>query len=115
MAVAVAAVGRWCRRPALVHGLWLLVLIKLITPSFWPVSIQKFFPSPAEPGRAAVDASPAQPLLEGNAAQTGPQLGKSSSDVIIDDLSETALPDLSMLQDDVSPEPMQASVPPVAS
>src|SRR5215471_1271703 len=36
MAAALAAVavivGRTCRRPALTHGLWLLVLIKLITP-----------------------------------------------------------------------------------
>jgi beta-lactamase regulating signal transducer with metallopeptidase domain len=32
LAFVAAAVGRVCRRPALVHGLWLLVLLKLLTP-----------------------------------------------------------------------------------
>jgi beta-lactamase regulating signal transducer with metallopeptidase domain len=33
LAVLVAGVSRVCRRPALVHTLWLLVLLKLVTPS----------------------------------------------------------------------------------
>jgi beta-lactamase regulating signal transducer with metallopeptidase domain len=41
LAVLAAAAGRWSRRPALVRGLWLLVLLKLLTPPFievraWP-------------------------------------------------------------------------------
>src|SRR2546423_9055819 len=32
LAVVAAGIGRLCRRPALTHALWLLVLIKLITP-----------------------------------------------------------------------------------
>src|SRR5437763_10830444 len=32
LALAALAAGRVCRRPALVHCLWLLVLIKLVTP-----------------------------------------------------------------------------------
>jgi beta-lactamase regulating signal transducer with metallopeptidase domain len=38
-ALAAAAVSCVCRRPALVHGLWLLVLVKLITPPILPVEI----------------------------------------------------------------------------
>jgi beta-lactamase regulating signal transducer with metallopeptidase domain len=32
LAIPVAVIGRLCRRPALVHSLWLLVLLKLVTP-----------------------------------------------------------------------------------
>src|SRR5215510_5872185 len=32
LAVLAIVVGRFCRRPALVHSLWLLVLLKLVTP-----------------------------------------------------------------------------------
>src|SRR5439155_11348351 len=34
LAVLAAAVGRLSRRPALAHCLWVLVLLKLVTPSF---------------------------------------------------------------------------------
>ena len=34
LAIVAALVSRWFKRPALSHGLWLLVLIKLVTPSF---------------------------------------------------------------------------------
>src|SRR5215831_8377062 len=41
MALAVLAVvtSRLCRRPALTHGLWLLVLLKLLTPPLLTVRI----------------------------------------------------------------------------
>jgi beta-lactamase regulating signal transducer with metallopeptidase domain len=39
LAVLAAGVGRWCRRPALVHTLWLLVLAKLLTPPLVPVPV----------------------------------------------------------------------------
>jgi beta-lactamase regulating signal transducer with metallopeptidase domain len=45
-----------CRRPALVHALWLLVLLKLVTPPLVRVSL----PWPAEPAAAA----PAEPADE---------------------------------------------------
>lgn len=32
LALPAALVGRFCRRPALAHGLWLLVILKLLTP-----------------------------------------------------------------------------------
>src|SRR4051794_37684068 len=39
LAVIAAILGRLCRRPALVHSLWLLVLLKLLTPAFVPVPL----------------------------------------------------------------------------
>jgi bla regulator protein blaR1 len=38
MAVIVLVLSRICRRPALTHSLWLLVMLKLIMPPFLPVS-----------------------------------------------------------------------------
>jgi beta-lactamase regulating signal transducer with metallopeptidase domain len=39
LAVAVAVLTRLCRRPAVSHGLWLLVLLKLLTPPLWTVPL----------------------------------------------------------------------------
>ena len=39
LAVLAAVVGRWGRRPALTHGLWVLVLLKLITPPLWSLAL----------------------------------------------------------------------------
>ena len=39
LAVLVAIIGRVCRRPALIHGLWLIVMLKLVTPPVVPVSL----------------------------------------------------------------------------
>jgi beta-lactamase regulating signal transducer with metallopeptidase domain len=42
LAIFVAGLNRVCRRPALIHGLWLVVLLKLVTPPFVPVSVPHF-------------------------------------------------------------------------
>ncbi|NQT12024.1 MAG: hypothetical protein HQ582_04715, partial [Planctomycetes bacterium] len=39
LALVAIAVGRAGRRPALTHSLWLLVLLKLITPPIIPIPI----------------------------------------------------------------------------
>jgi beta-lactamase regulating signal transducer with metallopeptidase domain len=39
MAVIAVGLARMCRRPALTHSLWLLVMLKLVTPPFIPVSL----------------------------------------------------------------------------
>jgi beta-lactamase regulating signal transducer with metallopeptidase domain len=39
LALGVAAVARLWRRPAVVHGLWLLVLLKLLTPPLLPLPV----------------------------------------------------------------------------
>src|SRR5205823_2238744 len=58
LALCAAVVGRFCKRPALTHGLWLLVLLKLVTPPLLPVSC---LPSWAEPEPAAAVVEPAAP------------------------------------------------------
>src|SRR5215469_303509 len=71
LAVVAAATGRLCRRPALTHGLWLLVLLKLLTPSLitlpaWPAAApmpepQAVLTPPAEPTDAPVSLEPSLP------------------------------------------------------
>jgi len=39
LALAAAIVGRFCRRPPVVYGLWLLVLLKLVTPPLFRVPV----------------------------------------------------------------------------
>ena len=39
LAVFVAILGRLWRRPAVIHGLWLVVMLKLVTPPVVPVSV----------------------------------------------------------------------------
>ena len=53
LALVAIAAGTVCRRPALVHGLWLLVLLKLVTPPL--VRVPVVWPAAAEP--AALNAS----------------------------------------------------------
>src|SRR5262245_30839835 len=43
LAVFVAILGRAYRRPALLHGLWLVVMLKLMTPPVVPVSLPAGF------------------------------------------------------------------------
>jgi beta-lactamase regulating signal transducer with metallopeptidase domain len=59
LAVVAAAVGYFCRRPAVRHALWLLVLLKLVTP---PVYVP--VPRPAEVAAPAVEAPPAEVALD---------------------------------------------------
>jgi WD40 repeat protein/beta-lactamase regulating signal transducer with metallopeptidase domain len=49
LALLAVAAGRWSRRPALVHSLWLLVLIKLVTPPLIAVPVPIPWPSEAPP------------------------------------------------------------------
>jgi beta-lactamase regulating signal transducer with metallopeptidase domain len=66
LAVAAALLGRTCRRPALTHSLWLLVLLKLITPPLVPVPLPVAdVTERAEPRLTAVrqDSNRTQPAL----------------------------------------------------
>ncbi len=58
LAVVALAARRWSRRPALVHALWVLVLLKLLTPPLLPVPVL----APEEELAPAVVA-PAPPRL----------------------------------------------------
>ena len=48
LAIAATAAGRLLRRPAVAHGLWLLVLLKLVTPPLWQVPVPWLASKPAE-------------------------------------------------------------------
>jgi beta-lactamase regulating signal transducer with metallopeptidase domain len=78
LAAAAASVGVFARRrPALRHGLWLLVLLKLVTPPLWQVPvtwISKPDPDRVAPVRAPVETvpvvEPVGPVVE--TAERGP-------------------------------------------
>jgi len=70
LALVAVAAGRFCRRPALVHGLWLLVLLKLVTPPLVPVPIN--WPAPPEP-QAAAPAPAAEPGDAPPSAEAAPE------------------------------------------
>ena len=53
LAVLALAASKWLKRPAVAHALWLLVLVKLITPPLYSVSLRVL------PAREVADASPA--------------------------------------------------------
>ena len=61
LALLALAAGRWSRRPALVHSLWLLVLLKLLTPPLVPLSLPWLASEPPPP--AAVEPAPELPRM----------------------------------------------------
>jgi beta-lactamase regulating signal transducer with metallopeptidase domain len=72
LAVLAAAMTQLCRRPAVAHCLWLLVLLKLVTPPLLPVHVSWPDPPPAAENQgtgAAPAADPAGlPAPDGEAA-----------------------------------------------
>src|SRR2546423_6612743 len=63
LAVVAAVTGRLCRRPALTHGLWLLVLLKLVTPPLLTVRIPWVDASLSSPLDESATRSADSPLL----------------------------------------------------
>ena len=61
LALLVSLVAPVCRRPALVRALWILVLLKLLTPPLWTLSLDRLVPRPDPPHHAI------QPLPEPDA------------------------------------------------
>ena len=49
LALLAIAAGRWSKRPALTHSLWLLVLLKLVTPPLFAFPVH--LPWPEAPSR----------------------------------------------------------------
>src|SRR5438128_984365 len=78
LALVAAAVGS-LRRPALTHSLWLLVLLKLITPPLFTVAIPR--PGTDERESTGVDAPTG---IAGSAELTGPRLPGLEADRIVE-------------------------------
>jgi beta-lactamase regulating signal transducer with metallopeptidase domain len=70
LALAAVAVGRLVRRPALAHGLWLLVLLKLLTPPLWQVPLP--WPEGDGPPPAAAELPPAPLFADTTTATAAP-------------------------------------------
>ena len=108
-ALAVVAVigGRLCRRPALTHGLWLLVLVKLITPPLFFVPMPFLTTPIAEPTEKEPEAL----------ALAGPEIPVQEADpwpaealpVLPEDIEEDALP--AKVEIPEEPPPAEASAP----
>jgi beta-lactamase regulating signal transducer with metallopeptidase domain len=98
LAVAAIAVGAVYRRPALVHGLWLLVLLKLVTPPL--VYIPVAWPMGAE-SEPEVAAGREEPTIElpGGPRFARPTLQLQEQTIPGADLpdSEEGVPDLEVL------------------
>jgi beta-lactamase regulating signal transducer with metallopeptidase domain len=58
LALAAFGLGRWCRRPAVRHALWLLVLLKLVTPPLVHVPLPWPETAPPTPTESAPDVQP---------------------------------------------------------
>jgi beta-lactamase regulating signal transducer with metallopeptidase domain len=73
LAVVALAIARR-RRPALAHALWLLVLLKLVTPPLWPVKLPRpqAEPQPTVVPTSAVDL-PSPEVLAATLAAIGPE------------------------------------------
>ncbi|HTU90459.1 MAG TPA: M56 family metallopeptidase [Gemmataceae bacterium] len=53
LAVMALIAGRYCRRSAVLHSLWLLVLLKLVTPPLWPITVANLPEESAAPAETA--------------------------------------------------------------
>jgi WD40 repeat protein/beta-lactamase regulating signal transducer with metallopeptidase domain len=85
LAVPAVAAGR-LRRPAVAHALWLLVLVKLVTPPFFPVALPWLPadppPAPAPAASQAVTSAPAVFVLvqDGRFADGTPLAPRAADD-----------------------------------
>ncbi|MDR3635847.1 MAG: M56 family metallopeptidase [Isosphaeraceae bacterium] len=85
LALLAAVAGTFVRRPALTHGLWLLVLIKLVTPPVAPVAL---LPAPAEMPPIAADAL-VDRLAEGTPVTDGDAVEEPAPGAPVEDRSIT--------------------------
>jgi beta-lactamase regulating signal transducer with metallopeptidase domain len=103
LALVAAAVGSVCRRPALAHGLWLLVLLKLVTPPLVPVRV----PWPDAPEAAAPAGRSAEPppavLLLGPPARDVPEPGDAVREEAPPAVAPPAEEDLAEDDEDTAP------------
>src|SRR4051812_869117 len=96
LALLAALAGWWGKRPALTHALWLLVLLKLITPPLFPVPIDWPAPLTVEPELLALHAVKLEPDIV----------------IVPEPLIPAAGDDAVPTPDEVAVEPMVNPVPP---
>lgn len=80
LAILAWSAGRWLRRPALSHALWLLVLLKLLTPPVVPVTVWRTTASP-EVATPATTPQPPVALAPEVSDVAGVEVGDSDVDV----------------------------------
>jgi len=74
LALVALLAGRFSRRPALVHALWALVLVKLLTPPIIPLPVLAPLPEPrAEQAAPAEEPTPSTPMPRVELAVARPQ------------------------------------------
>jgi beta-lactamase regulating signal transducer with metallopeptidase domain len=102
-AIALAA-GRWLRRPALTHGLWLLVFLKLLTPPLFSVPVirtQASAPAPVVAASAPVVAGPSAPARVDPATEAAAQV----------DFAKTPIPEIDQPPTGVVPKTAPQELP----
>jgi beta-lactamase regulating signal transducer with metallopeptidase domain len=98
LALVALAAGRWCRRPALVHSLWLLVLVKLVTPPLFPLELA-WLPAPVATTPAEQGSQPSpEPRADG---------GESASEDFLGGL-EAGEQEVLVVSDEIAPNTGQA-------
>jgi beta-lactamase regulating signal transducer with metallopeptidase domain len=120
LAALAYAAGRYGRRPALTHGLWLLVLLKLLTPPLFSVPVIRTqapasapvvaaAPIVAGPSASArVDPAPEAPVQVADAKPSAPEVDRPAPK----EIPQAAPQELP--RNDVVPQPQQDTPPPVA-
>jgi beta-lactamase regulating signal transducer with metallopeptidase domain len=106
LALLAAGVSALCRRPALTHRLWLLVLLKLVTPALFPVHL----PWPVAPEPIAEEPVPRIDVPLADAVDKGPILAPAPEpepDEAPADAADLATP--SDLPAAAAPEPARAA------
>jgi beta-lactamase regulating signal transducer with metallopeptidase domain len=110
LALAVAGVARWCRRPALLHALWLLVLLKLVTPPVVIIPIAwRTSPAASRPSARYRPAAAEVPMIRTEVPEAGPDAFMSAEAIDLDTVQLSPLEDEPpgpLLQSDVEFPPL---------
>ena len=72
------AVGRSLRRPAIAHALWVLVLLKLLTPPLWTIGVRSFQTSDMPPRATPIATMDAATSRAHHVSVIAPAISKSS-------------------------------------
>lgn len=94
LAVVAAALAKWSRRPALVHVLCVLALLKLVTPPVWSVPV---LPAEATPQRTALPPAAILAMQAAPRAERAPTLRAAAPVASKPNPATFALPDAGTL------------------